>query len=60
MTLKATGWGLLFVIVKERLTRILKGPGERNLEDYKLFDEIQKILRKPRALLGLRETDILV
>ena len=48
------------MIVKERLTRILKGPGERNLEDYKLFDEIQKILRKPRALLGLRETDILV
>jgi hypothetical protein len=35
-TLKATGWGLLFVIVNERLTRILNGPSPRILvEDYK-------------------------
>ena len=48
------------MIVNERLTREVNGPVQRVLRRESHLMMKSKILRKPREVLGLRETDILV
>ena len=61
LTLKATGWALLFVTAKLRLTVTVSGPGKKlhGSNHPKSHYMLENLLLNPRALLGVSETDIL-
>ena len=65
LTLKATGWSLLFVTLSTRFTSCVNGPSgvqipqsQSNLPFPKTMAAIVDALLKPNVELGLRETDM--